>query len=99
MNDALAAQLDHRQRTLLAVQEMLVTDLYMECEPRELDPDAALFGSGHGLDSIDAVELLVALEGKFGIRMQEERVLAVRHLRTINSIVDRLLEPASEGSQ
>ena len=73
------------------VQELLVSELYLEVDPEDLDPDAPLFGSGHGLDSIDAVEILVALEGQFQARLEGDRVDAVRHLRTVNTIVDRIL--------
>lgn len=35
----------------------------------DIDSDAALFGEGVGLDSIDALELIVLLEKKYGIRL------------------------------
>lgn len=35
----------------------------------DIDSDAALFGEGLGLDSIDALELIVLLEKKYGIRL------------------------------
>lgn len=91
MNTELSTRLQKRQATLRMVQELLVTELYLEVDPEDLDPDAPLFGSGHGLDSIDAVEILVALEGKFQARLEGDRVDAVRHLRTVNTIVDRIL--------
>ncbi len=91
MNTALSTRLHTRQTTLRMVQELLVSELYLEVDPEDLDPDAPLFGSGHGLDSIDAVEILVALEGQFQARLEGDRVDAVRHLRTVNTIVDRIL--------
>lgn len=93
VQQALAA----RQETLDAVQELLVEHLYLEVEPRDLDPDAPLFGSGHGLDSIDAVELVVAIESRFGVRLQESRMLSVPHLRTINTLVDLVREHGGEA--
>ena len=36
-----------------------------------LDPDASIFGGGLGLDSIDALELVVMLEREYGIRIQD----------------------------
>ncbi|MBW2253301.1 MAG: acyl carrier protein [Deltaproteobacteria bacterium] len=80
-----------RREMLQEVQELLVEHLYLDVEPRDLDPDAPLFGSGHGLDSIDAVEVVVALESRFGIQLQESRVLSVPHLRTVNRVVDHLI--------
>jgi acyl carrier protein len=90
------ASLAHRAERLAAVQALLIERLYLEVEAADLDPDAPLFGSGHGLDSIDAVELIVALEEAFGVKLEEARVHAVRHLRTLNNVVDRVI--AQEGA-
>lgn len=40
----------------------------------DIDPAAPLFGGGLGLDSIDALELVVALEKTYGIRIPDEDV-------------------------
>lgn len=37
--------------------------------PADIDADAPLFGEGLGLDSIDALELIVLLEKEYGIRL------------------------------
>ena len=37
--------------------------------PEEIDADAPLFGEGLGLDSIDALELIVLLEKNYGVKM------------------------------
>ena len=42
--------------------------------PSEIIDDAPLFGEGLGLDSVDALELVVALEKKFEIRIQSHEV-------------------------
>ena len=39
--------------------------------PEEIDNDAPLFGSGLGLDSIDALELIVLIEKKYGIKLKD----------------------------
>jgi acyl carrier protein len=41
--------------------------------PEEIDADAPLFGSGLGLDSIDALELIVLIEKKYGIKLKDPR--------------------------
>lgn len=41
-----------------------------EVKPADIDPDGALFGAGLGLDSIDALELIVLLEKHYGIKIQ-----------------------------
>jgi acyl carrier protein len=45
-----------------------------EITPDKIDPDAPLFGEGLGLDSIDALELVVMLEEHYGIRITDLEV-------------------------
>ncbi len=40
-----------------------------EMTPDDIDDNEALFGDGLGLDSIDALELIVLLEKKYGIKL------------------------------
>lgn len=40
-----------------------------DLQPEDIDNDAPLFGEGLGLDSIDALELIVLLEKKYGIKL------------------------------
>ena len=42
-----------------------------DISPDDIDADAPLFGSGLGLDSIDALELIVLIEKKYGIKLQD----------------------------
>lgn len=42
-----------------------------ELQPEDIDNDAPLFGSGLGLDSIDALELIVLIEKKYGIKLKD----------------------------
>ena len=39
--------------------------------PADIDADAPLFGEGLGLDSIDALELIVLMERNYGIRLKD----------------------------
>jgi acyl carrier protein len=39
----------------------------------DIDPDAPLFGEGLGLDSIDALELIVLLEKNYGIKIEDPK--------------------------
>lgn len=40
-----------------------------EMKPEEIDDNAPLFGEGLGLDSIDALELIVLMEKQYGIKL------------------------------
>ena len=42
-------------------------------EPEDIDPDEPLFGEGLGLDSIDALELIVLLEKEYGIKIENPK--------------------------
>ncbi len=42
-----------------------------EMSPDDIDADAPLFGTGLSLDSIDALELIVLMEKKYGIRLAD----------------------------
>lgn len=44
-----------------------------DVEPDEIDADEALFGDGLGLDSIDALELIVLLEKEYGIKIENPK--------------------------
>lgn len=47
--------------------ELVVSALNLEIAAGDIDPDAPLFGEGLGLDSIDALQLVVAMEKDFGV--------------------------------
>jgi acyl carrier protein len=56
-----------------------------EITPQDIDSDAPLFGDGLGLDSIDALELVILLEREYGIRMEDPKANkeVFRSVRTI----------------
>ena len=44
-----------------------------DMEPEDIKADEPLFGEGLGLDSIDALELIVLLEKEYGIKIQNPK--------------------------
>ena len=55
---------------ILELKEQIIEALNLEgMKPQEIDTDAPLFGSGLGLDSIDALELIVLMEKKYGVKL------------------------------
>jgi acyl carrier protein len=60
------AQLKEKLKTLI-ISELSIEDV----TPEELDDNAQLFGDGLGLDSLDAVELVVLLQRHFGIQIKD----------------------------
>ncbi len=86
MQSNLKEKIQQRENTFNRVIEMLISSLQLEYTPDELDADTPLFGTGLGLDSVDAVEVIITLEAEFGISLDEGDSIFV--LRTINSLVD-----------
>jgi acyl carrier protein len=59
----------------LELKQLLITSLSLEdVTPESIDDAAPLFGDGLGLDSIDALELAVALERHLGVAIPDEAV-------------------------
>ena len=51
------------------IQQLNLEDISAE----DIDPEAPLFGEGLGLDSIDALELIVLLEKNYGIKIEDPK--------------------------
>ena len=96
MNDhldpALVAHLARREEALARVRQVLITNLKVALEPERIELDAPLFGTGLGLDSVDAVELVVAIETEFGLRLPEGAA-GPSSFRTVHSLVELVLDP------
>ncbi len=89
MQTELKKRIELRESTLLDVSEILISALHLKLEPIDLDPDTPLFGSGLGLDSVDAVVLIVELESRFNVSISEEE--GRRALRTVNTLIDLVI--------
>ena len=70
------------------IKEMMVENLMLKVPKEEIADDLPLFGpDGLGLDSIDALELVVSLEKKFGVSVPNSETARLA-LATVNSIHD-----------
>jgi acyl carrier protein len=76
------------------IKDMLVKNLMLQTTAEQIADDLPLFGPGGlGLDSIDALELVVSLEKTFGVGVANSEV-ARTALQTVNSIHDYIVEKA-----
>jgi acyl carrier protein len=73
------------------VKRLIVDRLRLEIDPNEIDDEAPLFGDGLGLDSIDALELVVGLEQTFGITVPDEDV-GREAFASVNALTRYILE-------
>ncbi|HUN14397.1 MULTISPECIES: phosphopantetheine-binding protein [unclassified Alistipes] len=63
------------EELILELKNEIIESLNLEdVKPENIDPDAPLFGDGLALDSIDALELIVLMEKKYGIKLGDPSV-------------------------
>ena len=72
--------------------ELIVDELNLEIAPESIDPDAPLFGGGLELDSIDILEIALAVSKNYGFKLSaddpdNERIFA--SLRALTAHVDK----------
>ena len=69
------------------IKQMIIDVLQLEdITPDDIDPDAPLFVEGLGLDSIDALELGVAIQKRFGITLSANAEETRRHFASVRAL-------------
>ncbi len=69
------------------IKSLLISSLNLEdITPSDIDPAAALFGDGLGLDSIDALELGLALQKRFGVALSSDSAETRKHFASVNAL-------------
>lgn len=74
------------------VKKVLIERLMLQYKPEEISEDSPLFGLGLGLDSVDALEIVVGVEQEFGVSITDDDMQA---FRSINTIVDFIIAKQS----
>lgn len=73
----------------LEMAELLVEVLNLEdIEANEIDPQESLFGEGLGLDSIDALEIALAISQKYSVEMKAEDESTKEAFATLASLTE-----------
>ncbi len=75
------------QELELQIKKLIVTALQLEdLRVEDIPSDEPLFGEGLGLDSIDALELGVALRKRFGLKIETINDDLKQHFRSVRSL-------------
>ena len=71
----------------LEIKQLLIEALNLEdMTPEQIKTDEALFVNGLGLDSIDALELGLALQKRYGVSMSADSEETRRHFASIQAL-------------
>jgi acyl carrier protein len=71
------------------LKKLIVEALVLEdIAPEEIETDAPLFVEGLGLDSIDALELAMALEERYGVKIEDDPDENRRIFASVKSLAD-----------
>lgn len=77
------------------VKQMLVENLMLKISAAEIGDDQPLFGPGSlGLDSVDALQLVVALDKNYGLKLSDTEV-ARKTMRTVSTMAAAIAEKQS----
>jgi len=74
------------------VAKLIVQTLKLKVDPATIDPTQALFGEGLGLDSIDALELSLAISQSYGYQLRSndpEINVIFSSLRTLTKAIEK----------
>lgn len=78
-----------RQELSERLKVVLIDRLSLQMEVAEIADDSPLFGTGLRLDSVDSLEVAIAVETEFGVAITDDDMQA---FRSINAILDFIQE-------
>jgi acyl carrier protein len=96
MTDEMRAYAERRAQVISTFKEELIKRLNLPYTADDLHEDVSLLGAGLGLDSLDALEIVLCIENSFNIKIPDENTAV---LRSINTIVDYVLEQQDAGKE
>lgn len=82
------------------IKRLIISTLNLEdVTPEDIDPRAPLFGEGLGLDSIDALELGLALKKTYGVTLSADSAEARQVFQSVQSLADFIARSRTDGAQ
>lgn len=89
---------DNDLQYIKQIKQLLVDNLMLQISAEEIDENQILFGSeGLGLDSVDALQVVVALEKQFGLKISNPEV-ARQVLKNVSTIAEAVVNHRSQKS-
>ncbi|HMJ29901.1 MAG TPA: phosphopantetheine-binding protein [Burkholderiales bacterium] len=76
----------------LKLAQLIVSSLNLETQAAEIDPSAPLYGEGMGLDSIDILEVALAISKAYGVKLRsddEQNRKIFTSLRSLNQHIQQ----------
>ncbi|HTE06154.1 MAG TPA: phosphopantetheine-binding protein [Planctomycetota bacterium] len=81
------------------LKRLIVETLVLEdVDPASIETEAPLFGEGLGLDSIDALELALAIHAEFGVRTREDDSRNREHYHSVGSLAAFIRDEQAKAS-
>lgn len=74
------------------IAQLIVTGLNLPMQAEEIDPDAALYGEGLGLDSIDILEIALIVSKQYGIQLRADNQENARIFRSLRHFAQYVAE-------
>ena len=70
----------------IELAQLIVTTLNLDVSPEDIDPAAPLYGEGLGLDSIDILEISLAISKKYGVKLRSDSADSRQTFRSLRSL-------------
>ncbi len=72
------------------VARLIVDALNLDIKPETIQPEALLYGEGMGLDSIDILEVALAVSKRFGFQLRTDNADNVRIFNSLRSLTEHI---------
>jgi len=74
----------------LELAQLIVSTLNLEVAPADIDPQAPLYGEGLGLDSIDILEIALAVSKTYGLQLRADDENNARIFTSLSSLSEHV---------